>query len=57
MFRLTSRGYTGVYDQGWLDTAGTLGLYIGLRIVDGAVGGALGGAVGAWGSLVVVHPS
>ena len=43
MFRLSTRGYTGLYDQGWWNAAGTLGLYIGLRIVDGVVDRAVDG--------------
>ncbi|KAM0799834.1 hypothetical protein BDR22DRAFT_822204 [Usnea florida] len=45
MFRLSTRGYTGLYDQGWWNAAGTLGLYIGLRIVDGVVDRAVDGRV------------
>lgn len=37
MYQLSMRGYTGLYDQGWWNVAGTLGLYIGLRVVDGVV--------------------
>lgn len=37
MLRVTTRGYTGVYDQGWWNVAGTLGVYVGLRV--GEVGG------------------
>lgn len=32
MLRVTRRGYTGVYDQGWWNVAGTLGVYVGLRV-------------------------
>lgn len=43
MFRLSTRGYTGLYDQAWWNAAGTLGLYIGLRVVDGVVDRVAGG--------------
>ncbi|KAL9067169.1 MAG: hypothetical protein Q9161_007065 [Pseudevernia consocians] len=39
MLRVTRRGYTGVYDQGWWNLARTLGVYVGLRVVDVGVGG------------------
>lgn len=38
MHRVTGRGYTGVYDQGWWDVAGHLGVYVGLRVVGMGVG-------------------
>lgn len=34
MLRVTRRGYTGVYDQGWWNVAGTLGVYVGLRVLQ-----------------------
>lgn len=33
MHRVSTRGYAGVYDQGWWDVAGSLGIYVGLRVV------------------------
>ena len=44
MLRVTRRGYTGVYDQGWWNVARSLGVYVGLRVVE--LGGArVGGEV------------
>ena len=34
MHRVTEQGYTGIYDQGWWDVAGRLGIYVGLRVAD-----------------------
>ena len=48
MLRFTKMGYTGVYDQGWWNAARTLGVYVGLRVVEMGDAGA---------ELVVVSPS
>ena len=34
MFRVSRRGYTGVFDQCWYNVAGTLGVYVGLRVMQ-----------------------
>ena len=38
MLTVTRRGYTGIYDQGWWNVAGTLGVYVGLRVVEMGAG-------------------
>ncbi len=35
MYRVSERGYTGVYDQAWLDKGGELGVVVGLKVVEG----------------------
>ncbi len=35
MYRVSKRGYTGVYDQAWLDRGGELGVVVGLKVVEG----------------------
>lgn len=34
MLSVTKRGYTGIYDQGWWNVARSLGVYVGLRVVE-----------------------